>query len=64
MNSTSMTAVASRRVFAKDPIAPLAKRRTAALLSATSTVGGEAAGSRVDAAPTTTASPTSHRARS
>ena len=46
-------AEASRRVLANDPIAPLSKRRTAAVLSATSTVGGEARTSRVDAAPTT-----------
>ena len=42
----------------------VSKRRIAAVASATSTSGGEAAGSRVEVAPTTSASPTRCRARS
>ena len=63
-NAMSMTGLDCRRVFANVPTAPLANRRTAADASATSAPGGVAGVSCSDAAPTTSASPTSSRARS
>ena len=53
-----------RRVLANAPTAPVSKRRTAAVASATSVSTGVAGVSCRDAAPTTSASPTSSRARS
>ena len=43
--ASSMIGATIRRVVVNSPIAPVSKRRVAAVASATSTSGGEAAGS-------------------